>query len=147
MTASLRRNLLIALIAFCAGIAGALVGRALMPAAPPRPVELHDFLHNKFDLDAAQRSKLEILETGFAVSKRALEMQLRADNARLAGAIASEHADGPLVNAAVDRSHQTMGALQKATLGHVFAMRAILRPDQAAKFDAAITRALTDEGP
>jgi hypothetical protein len=36
-----------------------------------------------------------------------------------------------------------MGELQKATLRHVFAMRAVLRPDQAARFDAAISKALT----
>lgn len=146
MTANIRRNVLIALIAFCAGIAGALVGRTIMPVVPPRSVELHDFLHNEIDLDTAQRAKLEILEADFAVRKHQLETQLRTDNARLADAIAREHADGPQVNAAVDRSHTTMGALQKATLGHVFAMRAVLRRDQAGKFDAAITRALTAKG-
>ena len=36
-----------------------------------------------------------------------------------------------------------MGELQKATLSHVFAMRAVLRPDQAARFDAAVAEALT----
>jgi hypothetical protein len=147
MTAAIRRNLLIALIAFCAGIAGALTGRNIMPPLPPHRLELHDFLHNELDLDARQHARLDILEAGFAVDKRELETQLRGDNARLAGAMASEHADGPLVNAAVDRSHQAMGALQKATLAHVFAMRAILNPDQTARFDTAVTRALTDEGP
>lgn len=44
---------------------------------------------------------------------------------------------------AVDRSHQAMGLLQKQTLQHLFAMRAVLRPDQAARFDAAMVEALT----
>jgi len=70
---------------------------------------------------------------------------LRADNARLAAAIEVEHGAGPRVREAVDRSHATMGALQKATLAHIFAMRAILRPDQAAKFDKAVVKALTAE--
>jgi hypothetical protein len=38
-----------------------------------------------------------------------------------------------------------MGQLQKETLAHIFAMRALLRPEQAAKFDAAVTRALTED--
>ena len=36
-----------------------------------------------------------------------------------------------------------MGELQKATLSHVFAMRAVLRPDQAAVFDERIAATLT----
>jgi len=36
-----------------------------------------------------------------------------------------------------------MGELQKATLQHVFAMRAVLRPDQTARFDKAVVQALT----
>jgi hypothetical protein len=38
-----------------------------------------------------------------------------------------------------------MGALQKETLSHIFAMRQLLRPDQARKFDAAVTKALTED--
>jgi hypothetical protein len=36
-----------------------------------------------------------------------------------------------------------MGQLQKETLQHIFAMRGVLRPDQAAQLDAAIVKALT----
>ena len=46
------------------------------------------------------------------------------------------------VDRAVDRSHMAMGELQKATLSHVFAMRAVLRPDQAEIFDKAVAEAL-----
>ena len=142
MTSRLRPALLIALIAFCAGLAGAWLGRTLVPAAAA-PVELHDVLHHQLDLDAGQLAQVERLEAGFAGRKAVLEAQLRANNAELAAAIASEHGEGPAVTAAVDRSHHAMGELQKATLAHVFAMRALLRPDQAVRFDAAVTRALT----
>jgi hypothetical protein len=37
-----------------------------------------------------------------------------------------------------------MGTLQKETLQHIFAMRAVLRPDQARQFDAAVVKALTE---
>ncbi len=146
MTPQLRRALLVALIAFCAGLAGAWVGRTFIPAPSPQHAELHDFLHNGLNLDPGQRTQLETLESGFAVQKRTLEGQLRANNAELARAIDREHGEGPEVTAAVDRSHRVMGELQKATLAHIFAMRALMRPDQAAKFDAAVMRALTAEG-
>jgi hypothetical protein len=58
----------------------------------------------------------------------------------------NERQYGPRVAEAVDRSHMAMGDLQKVTLSHVFAMRAVLRPDQAAHFDAAVSKALTRSG-
>jgi len=42
----------------------------------------------------------------------------------------------------VDDTHDAMGDLQKATLEHVFAMRAILRPDQQARFDVVVSKSL-----
>lgn len=100
-------------------------------------------LHDELDLDARQKGRLEVIERRFAVRRRALELELQAHNARLADAIETEHGNGPLVAAAIDKSHQAMGELQKETLAHVFAMRQILRPDQAAQFDRAVVKALT----
>lgn len=132
----------IAVIAFLAGIAGALVGRALIPART-QSSELHDVLHHQLKLDADQEARIEAIERQFAVRRRALELELRAANARLADAIQAEHGNGPKVAAAVDSSHVAMGELQKATLAHIFAMRQILHPDQADKFDRAVVKALT----
>lgn len=136
--------LLAMLLAFGAALGGAMIGRSFIK--PPRPVEseLHRLLHQQLNLDPAQTAKIEAIEQGFALRKAALEAELRADNADLAQAIEAEHGYGPRVAAAVDRSHHAMGELQKATLEHVFAMRGVLRPDQAARFDAAIARALTE---
>src|SRR3546814_21023285 len=78
------------------------------------------------------------LEDRYAVRRRDLELELRADNARLAKAIEAEHGYGPRVTAEIDRSHAAMGELQKETLAHIFAMRAVLRPEQAEKFDQAV---------
>nr|WP_184168261.1 periplasmic heavy metal sensor [Sphingomonas kyeonggiensis] len=140
-----RRVLLIALIAFVAALGGVAAGRFLWPAAQPPGGELHALLHSGLDLDAAQHAKIETLERQFALRKQALEMAQRADNARLAAAIESEHSAGPDVRAAVDHIHVTMGEMQKETLAHIFAMRAVLRADQAAKFDKAVVKALTAE--
>lgn len=132
------------ILAFFAAIAGVAVGRLIWPGAPPPGLALHRLLHDRMNLDAAQMAQLEVLEARHAVRRKALEAEMRAGNARLAQAIEAEHGYGPRVAAAVNASHMTMGALQKETLAHVFAMRQLLRSDQAARFDAAIADKLTD---
>jgi hypothetical protein len=140
-----RRLLLLVVLTFAAAIAGVVIGRVFV--APDRPVEneLHEVLHRDLQLDADQQARLQALESSHAIRRQALEAELRADNGRLAEAIEAEHGYGPRVAAAVDQSHQAMGALQKETLEHIFAMREVLRPDQKARFDAAVVQALTAE--
>jgi len=138
-----RNVVLIAAIAFLAALGGVFVGRQIVAARHPVESELHSLLHREIKLDGVQDAKVEQIEQRFAVRRQAIELELRADNARLAEAIEAEHGYGPRVGEAVDRSHHAMGELQKETLEHIFAMRSVLRPDQAAKFDAAVTRALT----
>lgn len=140
-----RRLALVALIAFIAAIAGVFIGRHFLPSAPQPAAELHALLHERLSLDPEQERRLEALEAQFAVRRRALELEMRAENARLAEAIAAEHGNGPRVAAAIDASHRTMGQLQKETLAHIFAMRELLTVEQAATFDAAVTRALTQD--
>jgi 16S rRNA A1518/A1519 N6-dimethyltransferase RsmA/KsgA/DIM1 with predicted DNA glycosylase/AP lyase activity len=144
---SFKRYLLVALVAFAAALTAVLCAR-LWIAPPPRvESEVHALLHEKLTLDATQEQRIHALEAAFAIRRAALEAEMRADNARLAQAIAAEHGYGPQVAQAVDRTHHVMGALQKETLQHIFAMRAVLRPDQAAQFDAAIVKALTQPAP
>ncbi|KAK0351612.1 hypothetical protein LTR94_024280 [Friedmanniomyces endolithicus] len=102
--------MLIAIVAFVAAVAGVWAGRELFPSPPSPGVELHSLLHDGLELDEAQQTKLQMLESHFTVRRRALELELRADNARLAAAIEAEHGNGPQVAAAVDRSHGAMGA-------------------------------------
>lgn len=140
-----RRITLIAVVALLAAVLGVCIGRAVLPQPMHTGAELHALLHDRLDLDATQGAKLAAIEKNFAKVRPMLDAQLRDDNALVARAIAAEHVYGLRVAAAVDASHRSMGAVQKATLEHVFAMRAILRPDQAAKFDAALDRTLTAE--
>ena len=135
----------VAVIAFVAAVAGVFVGRELVAVNHPVESELHTLLHRELDLDPGQEARIEQIERRYAMRRKAIELELRADNARLAEAIEAEHGYGPKVSEAVDRSHHAMGQLQKETLEHIFAMRSVLRPDQAARFDAAVTRALTAE--
>ena len=132
-------------IAFLAALMGVFVGRVVLDHRPTPKSDVHAFMHEYLDLDADQKSRLEALERQFAVRRTAIELELRSYNALLAEAIEAEHGAGPRVNAAVDRSHQAMGRLQKETLAHVFAMRELLRPDPAKRFDQAVVKALTQD--
>ena len=138
-----RRTFFIAVIVFLAALAGVYAGRTLTAPVPPPESEIHTLLHDELNLDAKQLAQLEVLEKQFAIRKQALELEMRADNASLASAIEKEHGYGTEVAAAVDQSHMAMGQLQKETLEHIFSMRALLKPDQMIKFDAAVVKALT----
>ena len=143
MTSATRRTLILAAVVFLAALAGVLIGRSLSQERPERASALHDLLHDELQLDRQQLDRIESLELRYAARRKVLEAELRADNARLAAAIEAEHGYGPRVTAEIDRSHRAMGAMQKETLAHIFAMRAVLRPDQARRFDQAVVKALT----
>lgn len=134
---------LMVLFAFGAAVGGVLIGRTWIVPATPVESELHQLLHEDLKLAPDQQHKIEAIEQQYALRRQALELELRSDNARLASAIEAEHGYGPQVAAAVDASHKAMGELQKVTLEHIFAMRSVLRPDQATRFDASVIKALT----
>lgn len=139
----LRRILIVGLIAFVAAVAGVFVGRLLVDAPRANETELHTRLHREARLTAEQQRKLRPIETRFAARRAALELEMRAANIRLAQAIEAEHGYGPRVTRAIDETHEVMGELQKETLQHLFAMRGVLDPDQAAMFDKTVVKALT----
>lgn len=136
---------LLMLAVFLAAIGGVAAGRYWLAPAAVGETALHRLLHRELDLDATQQTRIAGMERDYALQRRSLEAEMRADNAQLARAIEAEHALGPRVIAAVDANHQAMDALQKATLAHVFSMRSVLRPDQTRRFDAAVAKALTDD--
>lgn len=140
------RYLLVALVSASVALGASWASRSLFVPHENSGGELHAFMHQQLDLDREQEAQIEALEARFTVRRTALEARLRQANAELAGAMASEHQYGPRVAAAVDHAHMAMGELQKATLEHVFAMRALLRPDQAKRFDRAVDSALTEAG-
>lgn len=143
MRPGLRRLLVLAAVAFLAALAGVLIGRGISERVPEQSSALHELLHDELGLDSRQLAQIEQLEEAFGSRRRALEAEIRAENARLAAAIQAERGYGARVTAEIERSHRLMGELQKETLEHIFAMRTVLRPDQAEKFDRAVVRALT----
>lgn len=136
---------LVAIVAFTAALAGVYIGQTLFVGGPQSETELHAFLHDELELDATQKVKVEAIEQRYAARRKALEGEMREANAHLAKAMEAEHGYGPDVTAAVYHAHQVMGEMQKETLEHLFAMRSVLRPDQAAAFDRAVTKALAPE--
>jgi hypothetical protein len=142
---STKRLLLIAVIAFVAAAAGVFAARTYVDAPRKSESEIHALLHDQLSLDVTQTAKIETLEARHATRKKALELEMRAANARLAEAIDAEHGYGPQVTAAVDHVHHVMGEMQKEVLEHLFAMRAVLNPEQASIFDRTVVKALTAE--
>lgn len=139
------RYVVVAVVSAAVALAASHFARGFMPMH--HGSELHQLMHERLDLSAQQNLDIDRLETEFANKRRTLDERLRASNADLARAIESEHQIGPKVTGAVDASHMAMGELQKATLAHVFAMRAVLNPSQQAIFDREIARALTAPAP
>ena len=135
--------LLIAIVAFLASLCGVFAARHFFAAERQSETEVHKLLHENLKLSPEQHAKIEALEKQHAIRKRAMELEMRAANARLAAAIDAEHGYGTQVTAAVDHIHHVMGEMQKETLQHLFAMRSTLTPVQARTFDATVTKALT----
>lgn len=132
-------------VAFASAFAGNFLGQHLLNNGRHSETELHTFLHGDLDLDAAQTAKIEAIEQRFATRRKTLELDMKAANAHLAEAMEAEHGYGPEVTAAVEHTHHVMGEMQKETLEHLFEMRSVLRPDQAAAFDRAVTKALASD--
>lgn len=136
--------LTLTLSAIAAGL-GAWGGAAWVQARAQHGSSLHEMLHERLRLTADQQSRIETLERSYAARRQALEAEMRAANAELAQAYAQSHAYTPRMQAAIDRFHQAMNSLQRETMIHVVSMRAVLTPAQAAEFDRAVVKSLTDD--
>ena len=81
--------LLIAVVAFLASLCGVLAARHVFVAERPSETEVHKLLHEQLKLSPEQHSKIEALEKQHAIRKRAMELEMRAANARLSGSCAA----------------------------------------------------------
>lgn len=105
-------------------------------------VTSHEWLHRELDLTDTQLKALEPVEAQFGDRQRKLADALHEANRALARAMAEDKAYTPRVTAAVEHVHHCMGELQKASIEHVFAMRAVLSPEQGDKLLVLAQRAL-----
>ncbi len=104
--------------------------------------DLHEILHEAVPLDANEREILQLKEDAFAQRRRDIETRLRAANGKLADAIARNPSWTPEVEAATQDVERAAGDLQRATLVHVFEMRAGLKPEHRPAYDRALVDAL-----
>jgi len=96
----------------------------------PDEVTSHEWLHQELKLTDEQLKALEPIEHTFGARQRQLADSLRDATRQLARVMAEEKAYTPRVSAAVEHMHHWMGDLQKTSIEHVFAMRAVLSPAQ-----------------
>lgn len=130
----------VAVVALLAGYGGAwLHGRSTQASVPQ---SLHDRIHKTIVITNEQDRFLHQIEGNFALQKSTLEDDMRLANRELADAITADKTYSPKVQAAIDHFHRSMGELQKATIDHVFEMRAILTPEQQVAFDREVRSAL-----
>jgi Spy/CpxP family protein refolding chaperone len=133
---------LLILLSLGAGFLGS-IGASKWTVHSSESTSLHGFVHEELNLTRDQMQSLDEIEAKFSVKRQSLEIFLRAANATLASAMDEEHEYGPKVASAIEDVHVQMGELQKATVEHVFQMRAILNPDQQKAFDQRVSDALT----
>lgn len=140
------RSVFLALVltALAGGIGGWLGVRYGLHQAQARP-GLDETLHHELGLSADQDRRIEALEAAYALRRGQLNAEMVAANRELAEAIGAEHAYGPKARHAVSRFHAAMGVLQEETITHVLAMRKVLTPDQARRFDATVSKALLSD--
>ncbi len=106
------------------------------------PQQLDQLLHTGLHLSAAQDKQLATLEADFASKRSTFEAEMRAANRDIAGAITVRHQYDEGAQAAIERLHRAMIGLQRATVQHVIAMRALLSADQVEHFDRTVDEAL-----
>ncbi len=143
---SLVRGMVMTLVlSVLVGALGAWGGAQYVMHKVRQPTSLHELVHEKLGLSTEQHARLAGIERDHDAKRQRLEAEMRAANAELAQAFLQHHAYTPQVQAAIDRFHHAMGELQKETMVHTLAMRAVLTPEQAAKFDDTVVRSLTQE--
>ncbi|EIZ81250.1 nickel and cobalt resistance protein cnrR precursor [Novosphingobium sp. Rr 2-17] len=130
-------------------LVGALIGVALATgltmawdAAQHRDSDLHQLLHKAAPLDPEEQAALDVKEKQFEAVRSQIEHRLQNANTQLADAIAKDPKWSPAVEVATREVEKAAGDLQRATLEHVFEMRAGLKPEHRAAYDAVLIKAL-----
>lgn len=104
--------------------------------------DLHERLHEAVPLDAREQAALDDKERTFAARRAEIEAQLQQANERLAYAIATDPRWSPEVEGATRQVERAAAELQRATLVHIFEMRAGLEPQHRAAYDKVLLEAL-----
>ncbi len=96
----------------------------------PSHNDAHAWIHSQLGLTEAQEKEIGPIEHQYHEQCRELEEKMRAGNKELAAAILADGKDSQRVQDAIAKIHLAMGELQGVTIGHVFAMKKALTPEQ-----------------
>jgi nickel and cobalt resistance protein CnrR len=121
---------LLAAVAILAGLSCWTAGHFMRSHPEGRP---HDWVHQELKLTSEQTALLVPMEARHAEAVRQGKDAMRRASDELARAILADREDSPRIRASVEQIHVAMGDLQKATLGHIFEMKAVLTPEQYQK--------------
>jgi Spy/CpxP family protein refolding chaperone len=136
----------VALFLFAIAVVAAVACFVTLQISQPRvtsdDIASHEWLHRELKLTEAQSQALAPIEQGFGDKQHRMAEALRDANRQLARAMAEDKAYTPRVAAAVEEVHHCMGDLQKVSIEHVFAMRAVLTPEQSDRLLALAQQAL-----
>lgn len=143
----MRAVVLAALLAALAGAVGGWAGIQYGLRQANYAQDLHEILHHQLGHTLEQEKRIQTLEAQFAERRRSLDMEMRAANRDLADALQADPTYGLPAKQAIERFHQAMAALQEQTTIHILAMREVLTPEQAERFDRTVREALTSEYP
>lgn len=142
MTPRTRRLLIANVVGTLTGVVIAAAVLAIRHSLNHPPSDLHELLHEAVPLEANEKKILEAKELEFGDRRREIEKRLRVANGQLAQAIARNPSWSPEVEAAIQQVERAAGDLQRATLVHAFEMRAGLKPEHRAAYDAVLVDAL-----
>jgi nickel and cobalt resistance protein CnrR len=104
----------------------------------------HEWLHRELKITDAQHKALTPIESRFAEKMNGLAQQLRAAKLKLAEVMGEDKAFTPRVAVEVEAVHRCLGEMQKASIAHVFEMRAVLTPEQGDKLLALARRTMEE---
>ena len=90
----------------------------------------HAWVHDHLDITPEQEAALHAAEDAFAEKRQSLRAALRTANEALRTAILRDRENSAAVQAATGQVSEAQAALQRATLGHLFAMAAKLDPSR-----------------
>jgi hypothetical protein len=130
-----------------AAVVGAAVGAAsstwIARQAHPSQENLHDIVHQRFELTAAEHRRLDAAEARYATRRAEIEGRIRSANAALAASIRANPQLSPGTLQASQSVEAAAAELQSVTLQHIFEMRAALDPAHRTRYDAVLVEALT----
>jgi Spy/CpxP family protein refolding chaperone len=137
-----RGLILLALVAAIAGAACWFTARYLNRTHTEKG-DAHAWIHTQLGITEEQEKALEPVEQRYAEQKKHYGEMLRIANAELGKAILEDRSESERVKAAVARIHEAQGALQNATLQHIFEMKPVLTPQQYEKLLQSTADALS----